>query len=214
MGIQDRKSRDREALRRKIIDAAVALFREQGYANVSMRKIAKRIEYSVGTLYLYYRDKDELFLAVQQHAFDQAFAFMQKALTSADSLDRIHQMGERYILFGLRYPDLYQLMFMMENPMDALGEEAGWKPGIKLHELLVGIVRECIADGHFADDDPAQISFTLWSLVHGMVSLKISQRLRIYEGDHVEGLCLSEGSEQMILDAYSHAMKLMQHNHH
>ena len=211
MGIQDRKQRDREALRRKIIEAAVQLFREQGYASVSMRKIAQRVEYSVGTLYLYYKDKDELFLAVQSFAFDQAFSYMRPALEQEDPLDRVHQLGERYIRFGLQHPDLYQLMFMMENPMDALEDEANWKPGIRLHELLMNIVNDCIQDGHFPGTDPETTSFTLWSMVHGMVSLQVSQRLHIYGGDHLEDCALSTGSEEMIIHAYRHAMQLITH---
>ena len=187
------------------------LFREQGYASVSMRKIAKRIEYSVGTLYLYYKDKDELFLAVQAFAFAEAFNYMQPALQEKDPLDRIHQMGERYIRFGLQHPDLYQLMFMMENPMDALEDEANWKPGIRLHELLMTIVHDCIAAGHFPGTDPETTSFTMWSLVHGMVSLQVSQRLHIYNGDHLDNCALSSGSEEMIIHAYRHAMQLMTH---
>lgn len=209
MGIQDRKERDREALRRKIIEAAIQLFREQGYANVSMRKIAKRIEYSVGTLYLYYRDKDELFLAVQSHAFEQAFAYMQVALEADRPIDQVYTLGKRYIRFGLAHPDLYQLMFMMENPMDALDEDASWKPGVKLHGLLMTIVERSIAVGHFANGDPATISFTLWSIVHGMVSLQISQRLKIYEGNHITGFLSQGKSEKMILTAYQQAMQLM-----
>ncbi|MTB51620.1 TetR/AcrR family transcriptional regulator [Lewinella sp. W8] len=187
MGIQERKEREKEALRRRIIEAATGLFREETYANVSMRKIAARIEYSVGTLYLYYRDKDELFLAVQEAAFERAFDFIQRLPNAEDPLERLRGLGERYIQFGLENPDLYRLMFMMEHPMQALEESDGWRAGIKLHSLLSSLVEECMQKGRLPQKDPLKMSFMLWSMVHGMVSLKITCRLDIYNGTHLPG---------------------------
>ena len=107
MGSQQRKEQEKEDLRRKVITAATELFREESYAAVSMRKIAKRVEYSVGTLYLYYKDKDELFLAVQSAAFEQAFTFINALSGKDDPLERLQELGERYVRFGIKNPDLY-----------------------------------------------------------------------------------------------------------
>ena len=101
MGIQERKERERDDLRRKIITAATELFREENYAAVSMRKIARRVEYSVGTLYLYYKDKDELFLAVQSVAFERAFTYINALPENGDSLERLRGLSERYIRCGM-----------------------------------------------------------------------------------------------------------------
>lgn len=184
MGIQERKLRDREALRKRIIAAATDLFQEKGYAAVSMRQIAKRVEYSVGTLYLYYKDKDELFLAVQNRAFEQAFAYMRTALDIPSPRERLTEMGKRYITFGIENPDLYRLMFMMQQPMRAVDERDGWGSGLQLHGLLTQLVRDCLDSGDLPSHDPNQISLMLWSMVHGMVSLKVSCRFDIY--DHID----------------------------
>lgn len=207
MGIQERKSREREELRGRIIEAATQLFREESYAAVSMRKIAKRIEYSVGTLYLYYRDKDELFLAVQEAAFERAFAYMKKASVARQPIERLRELGRLYISFGLRNPDLYRLMFMMEHPMQALEDSEGWRSGIKLHQLLSDIVVECIKEGQLRENaDPAMTSFLFWSLVHGMVSLKVTERLDIYSGPHLQDCPISMATEDMLFTAYEQAM--------
>ena len=63
MGILERKERDREDMRRLILGAARQLFLEQGYEKTSIRNIADVIEYSPATIYLYYKDKNELFFA-------------------------------------------------------------------------------------------------------------------------------------------------------
>lgn len=134
MGIQERKEREKEALRQRIIAAATDLFQQEGYDKVSMRKIAKKIEYSVGTLYLYYEDKDELFLAVQEAAFGKAFIYIQQVGDSDDPMELLERLGERYLRFGVENPGLYRLMFMSDQPMKALSEEDDWRAGIRLHQ--------------------------------------------------------------------------------
>ncbi|NJC25644.1 TetR/AcrR family transcriptional regulator [Neolewinella antarctica] len=181
MGITERKAREKEELRQLIITTATDLFREVGYAGVSMRKIAKRIEYSVGTLYVYYKDKDELFFAVQKAAFRRGLVYIQDLPELEQPIDRLRAMGDRYIRFGLENPDLYRLMFMMDKPMQALEDDRQWEPGIELHNMLAALINDCIAAGQLPDKDPDRTSFSVWSFVHGMVSLYIVDRLHIYE---------------------------------
>src|SRR5262244_2221370 len=60
MGVMERRIREKQALRQEILDAARELFVTEGYENVSMRKVAERIEYSPTTIYLYFKDKADL----------------------------------------------------------------------------------------------------------------------------------------------------------
>src|SRR5262245_26978701 len=69
MGIKERQERDREAVRRGILDAARELFVREGYANVSIRKIAERIEYSPAAIYSYFPSKDDIFYALAEEGF-------------------------------------------------------------------------------------------------------------------------------------------------
>ena len=69
MGIKERHERDREAVRRAILDAARELFVTEGYQNVSIRKIAERIEYSPAAIYGYFPSKDDIFFALAEEGF-------------------------------------------------------------------------------------------------------------------------------------------------
>src|SRR5204862_2974937 len=69
MGIKERQERDREAVRRAILDAARDLFVNEGYTNVSIRKIAERIEYSPAAVYSYFASKDDIFFALAEEGF-------------------------------------------------------------------------------------------------------------------------------------------------
>src|ERR687890_1276210 len=69
MGIKERQERDREAVRRSILDAARELFVAEGFQNVSIRKIAERIEYSPAAIYGYFPSKDDIFFALADEGF-------------------------------------------------------------------------------------------------------------------------------------------------
>src|SRR5258707_1912192 len=69
MGIKERQVRDREAVQRSILDAARELFVAEGFQNVSIRKIAERIEYSPAAIYGYFPSKDDIFFALAEEGF-------------------------------------------------------------------------------------------------------------------------------------------------
>src|SRR3954462_9933776 len=69
MGIKERHERDREAVRRSILDGARELFVSEGFQNVSIRKIAERIEYSPAAIYRYFPSKDDIFFALAEEGF-------------------------------------------------------------------------------------------------------------------------------------------------
>ena len=73
MGVKERQEREREATTRAILDAARELFVAEGYQNVSIRKIAEKIEYSPAAIYSYFPSKDDIFLALAEEGFNLLF---------------------------------------------------------------------------------------------------------------------------------------------
>ena len=78
MGIFERKERDKQGMRKLILDSAMSLFLEEGFGNVSIRRIAESIEYSPATIYLYFRDKDEILFALHNEGFEELFRRQKK----------------------------------------------------------------------------------------------------------------------------------------
>ena len=93
MGILERKERDRVEMRERIIDVAIEMFVKEGYEKTSIRNIAEKIEYSPATIYLYYKDKDELLYDVQAQAFEKLDqTFREKAMhRSAEKAGTNHE---------------------------------------------------------------------------------------------------------------------------
>ncbi|MEO0787041.1 MAG: TetR/AcrR family transcriptional regulator [Bacteroidota bacterium] len=200
MGVQERKMREREALREHFISVALDLFSKGGYEAVKMRDVAEAAEYSVGTLYNQFKDKNELFLAVQQLAFEQKKSFMESAIKPGMSgREMMLAIGKAFIEFGLKNPDLYRVMFILDSPMQAVQDHESWHTGIRLHGVLSQVVDYCMEVGALPRVNKLQISFGMWAMVHGMVSLRITDRLSIYEGEHLEEYSRVDDPDELIM---------------
>src|SRR3974390_67917 len=116
MGVKERREREAQETREKILDAARELFIKSGYDGVSMRKIADKIEYSPTAIYVHFKDKDELFREICHGDFQrlaQAFVAIGQI---ADPIERLRKIGQAYIEFGAKNPNHYRTMFMTPHP--------------------------------------------------------------------------------------------------
>src|SRR4030042_5336268 len=112
MGLRERKERNKQNLRQAILDAAQELFVQNGYVNVSMRKIADKIEYSPTTIYLYFKNKHGIFEALMEDYFTRLkHAFDSSKNEKRDLLTSMKNDMRTYILFGLENPNYYRLAF-------------------------------------------------------------------------------------------------------
>lgn len=180
MGIAERKEKQKLEIRKMILEASMKLFVEEGYENVSVRKIADLIEYSPTTVYLYFKDKDEIFYDLHNIGF-QKFQEMNKELPAIENpLERLHKMGENYIHFGMENQEYYDLMFILRAPMESLaqmkGSDCDWAGGDNALNNLKETLAECMERGFIRKTDLQVMSMTVWGMVHGWVSLAIRER--------------------------------------
>lgn len=111
MGIKERHEREREAVQRAILDAARALFVSEGYLNVSIRKIAERIEYSPAAIYGYFESKDDIFLALAEEGF-RLLIETKPPVEPSDALDAVRQIFWHYYEFSKAHAEYFALMFV------------------------------------------------------------------------------------------------------
>ncbi|SHG46262.1 TetR/AcrR family transcriptional regulator [Pedobacter caeni] len=178
MGISERKEREKGEMKKMITTAAMKMFLEDGYAKTSIRNIADSIEYSPGTIYLYYKDKDELLYEVQGQAFLQLLEAFKKNATSKDPIKRLEQLGKTYVSFGLENPELYDLMFIIRAPMN-VDDELHKDNGAESFYYLVDCLGECMKNGLLIFKDHMQAALQVWSMMHGLVSLNLRCRLKV-----------------------------------
>ncbi|RKU12371.1 TetR/AcrR family transcriptional regulator [Candidatus Poribacteria bacterium] len=174
MGTKERRTREKEQLRRQILSAARELFVNEGYENVSMRKIANKIEYSPTTIYLYFRDKADLLDSVcKETLLDLLNTLGLLNRDKSDPVETLRKSGKAYVEFGLKYPQDYKLTFVVRPQFQqGLGLEEG-SVGERVFNYLRAMVSECIRQKAFRRVDVDTAGQALWSAVHGVTLLLI-----------------------------------------
>jgi len=180
MGVAERKEREKEQRRSAIVDAAEEVFFSKGVENATMDEVAEKAELSKGTLYLYFKNKNDLFHAIVARALEILLNMFQRALESEEKgIDKIKAIGTAYVEFYKTHPDYYNSMLhqevyefdqseVEENPNFALCQELG--------EKIFGLMREGvktgIMDGTIRKDlDPAKLPIVLWGHAAGVLHL-------------------------------------------
>jgi len=181
MGVKERKERDRLEMREMILQSAHNLFLDKSFEEISIRNIADAIEYSPATIYLYFKDKNEIFYALQGEAFKIFNSYVADVVSVANPFDRLIELANKYISFTFTHPKYYNIMFIMESPMNCDENSENWMEGAKAHQFLEVIVEACKAKGYFKSQGTRVVSFMIWSFMHGMCSLALRNRMRIYE---------------------------------
>jgi len=185
MGIKERKELEKQEMRKLILDNAMKLFLEKGFENITIRHIAEKIEYSPATIYLYFKDKDELIYTLHREGFEKLYMWQQKILSIKDPLKRLHKHAEMYVSFALENPEYYDLMFIERAPFRTMKEmnckdDMNWEIGMRSYDLLRKNIEECMNEGYFQKTNIDAACFSLWSYVHGIVSLIIRDRCSMF----------------------------------
>jgi len=159
---------------------------ERGLDGLSMRSIAERIEYSPATIYLYFKDKDELLRSVVEEGFERLGALMVAQIEAAGPGAGVQEQyaatGRAYAIFALENTAYFRVMFelptvaQMECPEPCadgapMTEEKGWG-------FIVGLVQRAIDAGVFHIPDALRGAVIGWGLVHGLTSLYVSGHFR------------------------------------
>lgn len=178
MGVAERKERHKEDLKKDILTAAKQLFMEKGFEATSIRAIAEKIEYSPATIYLYYKDKNEIIHALHQDGFALLIQHFSVINSIERPFERLKALGKAYMQFAFEHPDVYQLIFAMKEPMEHVAEhEDEWHEGDQAFTLLLNTVEACKQDGYFKGFEPIGLSFVIWSTMHGLCTLRESGHL-------------------------------------
>lgn len=169
---------ERELLRSKILDAARTLFIERGIEAVSMREIAKQIDYSATSLYLYFADKEALLQALCDTDFLALASSMQTIMQIPDLVARIRALAAGYAQFALTHPNHYRLMFMTPRApcnLETTQIEQG-NPEQDAYAQLKVVVEAAFSANLFKPElqDAELIAQTLWAGIHGVCALQIA----------------------------------------
>jgi len=207
MGIKERKEREKERRRQQIIVAAKRIFSEKGYSRTTMDDIAKEAELSAGTIYLYFKNKDELCATLTLRILQYLQMRVEHVLNEKDA-----STDEKINLLKQALYDVYEFdplilrnMFHLhssetfQNLSSELLDEIN-----KLSRKSIGtigkIFTHSIKNTAFSNNDAMEIAYVIWAVFSGLALWEESRKKFAYEGDLKQTLHLA-------FDIISHGLK-------
>jgi AcrR family transcriptional regulator len=170
MGASSRREQHKAELKGLILDAAREVFVREGHEQLSMRRLAERIEYSPGTIYLHFAGKQDLLNCLVEESFDRLHRALVKAQRD-DVVETLRAGLRAYVDFGLRHPNHYRFAFLLRPGSN---RKRGYQPH-QAFEYLRHVVRCCVECGRFREIDVETAAQVLWSAVHGITTLLITR---------------------------------------
>lgn len=193
MGIQERKKRERERRRQQIIVAAKRVFSEKGFSKSTMEDIAREAELSPGTLYLYFKNKDELYASLSLRILQYLNIRLEDVKKEKDIDPRKKLVAIKEALYDVYQFDPMILINMfhlqssetLKNLSSPLLENITELSRNSLH-VLAQIFKEGSGNDGFIDKNPTAMADVVWSLFTGVVLWEESKRMIDDEKDFLK----------------------------
>lgn len=178
MGIAERKEREKEQRKNDILDAAEKVFFSKGVKEATMDDIAEAAELSKGTLYLYFKSKEEIHLGISARALGVLKEMFEHALgRGANGLEKTREIGRAYFEFSQTYPDYFDAMVHFEGQDLDLSDDESWssqchRVAVDVLKLVARAIEIGIEDGTIRRDlDPMKTAVLLWGQTDGVIRI-------------------------------------------
>lgn len=188
MGIAERREREKEQRRNDIIDAAERVFFSQGLDSATMDDVAEEAELSKGTLYLYFKNKEDLYLAIHLRGNKILKSLFEKAVEGNQTgIEKARSVGTAYVEFYKKYPDYFNAMIYYESHEINFDDPESVAvqclvEGKETLEILVEAIIAGIKDGTIRPDiDPLKTSISLWGQTTGIIQIAMLKENIILE---------------------------------
>lgn len=193
--ISERRQEEKDRRRGEIVDAAETLYAEMGWDAITMDQVARRARLSRALLYVYFRDKADLHLALVERALDALReSFEQARQGQPTGIAEVEAIGRAYLAFSREKPHLFDACARYQahetcSDEAHVNEAACMVAGHRCHEVIVGALNRGVADGSVRTDlgDPYVTALSLWAFSHGLIQVASTKGGQIeHEGTPVQ----------------------------
>ncbi len=182
MSIANRRQEEKDRRRAEIVDAAEELYRELGWDVVTMDAVARQARLSRALVYVYFKDKRDLHVAIAARALDTLHSRFQEARARCRTgLEQIEAIGRAYMTFGQELPHYFDACARMEaQPPETSAtpqQAALFEAGCSIHQLVVAALTAGQRDGTIRPDigELLVTSRVLWGFTHGVIQIAITK---------------------------------------
>jgi AcrR family transcriptional regulator len=189
MGVKERKALEKQIRRNQILDAARTLLFSSGVDRISISRISKQSELGVGTIYFYYKNKEEIFVALQKEGVDllysKIFQIFQKNIGLEEKLVCI---ANAYLLFSREHKHYFDIInYFLSSPIVFFERDLKNQIDMSGHKILLiiqDIVAKGVQVGVFNEADPKKFSIMFWGTLHGLIHFKKLERTVLENKSH------------------------------
>lgn len=191
MGLKERRAREKLARREEILAAARELLHQKGIYAASMNQIAKQAELGVATLYSYFKNKEDLFITLQEEGLDLLKNHMLQALVDVvDPREKLRKVALAFLDFSQQYKNYYYIInYFISTPEILLEPQLKDKVDHQAARAL-GVAEQIICEGSekgiFKPLNAKRCSIMFWGLIHGLAQYKKLETTIFKEDQYAE----------------------------
>ena len=181
MSKKPRSQHEIDLVKKEILDSALDLIIDEGFHNLTMRKLASKLNMTATTIYNYFSGKDEINLMIRLRGFEMLYARCTKARDEhSDPLMKMRSLIRAYCEFGISYPNYYDIMYNLHTPkyLDYVGTDLEpiarieKETSLRNYEIAVEVMTELLKKyGNASRDHVRRKVIQQWCDVHGIISL-------------------------------------------
>ena len=177
MGIAERREREKEARRAAILDAARYVFFSKGLLAATVDDIAQRAELSKGTLYLYFRTKEEIYISLMNEGLDILIGYFRRALAAKARADvLLRRLKGAYYRFYEENREYFTILFLyfhtdLQGKVSPAIQASCETKAVTCLQVLADLIQRGIREGVFRPCDPWQMVLVGWTSFNGIIML-------------------------------------------
>ena len=191
MGTAERKEREKKRRQNDILDAAEEVFFDKGLKEATMDDVAEKAELSKGTLYLYFKSKEALYLGINLRAIAVLRGKFEEAIQSHENAGTgLLAIGRAYIEFAAEYPNYFRVISFVETMCSESPDNIAEDPlmhqcheaGMGVLSLLSDVVAKGKQQGYLRPEiDPMKTAIILWASGNGVIQMNQSKGEHFHE---------------------------------
>ncbi len=191
MGIKERRAQEKQFRLNQILDAARQLLFTSGIDSISISKIAKQAELGVGTIYFYFKNKEEIFVALQEEGLALFLSHIQTIdAQNINAADKLQMMAQAYYHFGQEHKDYLDIINMfLSSSKEFFNPDLKNKvdmSGSKIFDLIESVIVQGIKTGRFQKVDARKYAIAFFGSLHGLLQLKKLEKTALHGENHRE----------------------------